>query len=307
MSRIEYAIIIRGRTRLEMLVERFNTRSQAKFYIERNGGDFTDYEREHEAFHAALDQVQRSIHRTVKNKVVDRAFLPSFIFSDDHVVITIGQDGLLANAAKYVGGRPMIGVNPDPSRYDGVLLPFTADRTLSVVEQVISGTYAYRDAALAEARLNDGQRLLAFNDLFIGISDHTSARYRIAFNGSEEEHSSSGILVATRSGSTGWLSSMYNMANGLIRAPKEKSRIAKPLSDRELQFVVREPFQSQRTGIAIASGRMNERAVLTITSLMPDRGVIFSDGIAADHLRFNAGATATIGLAAETARLVLPQ
>ena len=102
-----------------MLVERFNTRSQARFYIERNGGDITDYEREHDAFHTALDEVQRSLARTIKNKVVERAFLPSFIFSDDQVVITIGQDGLLANAAKYVGGSPMIGevIHFDGQRY----------------------------------------------------------------------------------------------------------------------------------------------------------------------------------------------
>ena len=42
MTRIEYAIIVRGRTRLDMLVERFNTRLQAKFYVEKNGGDFED-------------------------------------------------------------------------------------------------------------------------------------------------------------------------------------------------------------------------------------------------------------------------
>src|SRR5690606_10886883 len=156
-------------------------------------------------------------------------------------VIIIGQDGLLANAAKYVNGRPMIGVNPDPDRYDGALLPFTVDSSLNIVDHVIKGNYEYRDVALAEARLNDGQRLLAFNELFIGIEDHTSARYRIAFNGKEEDQSSSGIIVATRSGSTGWLSSLYNMANGLIKAPKENVRIAKPLSDHELQFVVREP------------------------------------------------------------------
>jgi NAD kinase len=305
MTRIEYAIIIRGRTRLEMLVERFNTRSQARFYIERNDGDFNDYEREHDAFHASLDEVQRSLARTIKNKVVERAFLPSFIFSDDQVVITIGQDGLLANAAKYVGGRPMIGVNPDPGRYDGVLLPFSSVTCLSAVERVVAGTYAHRDASLAEARLNDGQRLLAFNDLFIGINDHTSARYRISFGAEEEEQSSSGILVATRSGSTGWLSSAYNMANGLIRGPQEKVRNAKALGENELHFVVREPFQSQRTGISVTTGRLKAGQGLTITSLMPDRGVIFSDGIAADHLKFNAGSIATIGLAREKARLVL--
>lgn len=306
MSKIEYAIIVRGRTRLEMLVERFNTRSQARFYVDQNGGDFDDYEHEHETFHAALDQLQRSLTRSLKNKVVERAFLPSFIFSDDQLVIIIGQDGLLANAAKYVNGRPMIGVNPDLARYDGALLPFTVDSCLNVVDRVINGTYDYRDASLAEARLNDGQRLLAFNELFIGIEDHTSARYRIAFNGKEEEQSSSGIIVATRSGSTGWLSSLYNMANGLIRAPKENARRAKPLSDHELQFVVREPFQSQRTGIDITVGRIHPRTSLNISSLMPNRGVIFSDGIIADRLMFNAGSIATIGLAKEKARLVLP-
>lgn len=304
-ARIEYAIIVRGRTRLEMLVERFNTRSQARFYIERNGGDFNDYEREHDAFHTALDEVQRSLARTIKNKLVERAFLPSFIFSDDQVVITIGQDGLLANAAKYVGGRPMIGVNPDPKRYDGVLLPFSSATCLSAVERVVAGTYAHRDASLAEARLNDGQRLLAFNDLFIGISDHTSARYRISFGAEEEEQSSSGILVATRSGSTGWLSSTYNMANSLIRGSQEKARKAKALGENELQFVVREPFQSQRTGIAVTTGRLKAGQEITIASLMPDKGVIFSDGIADDHLKFNSGAIATIGLGKEKARLVL--
>lgn len=305
MTRIEYAIIVRGRTRLEMLVERFNTRSQARFYIERNGGDFSDYEREHDAFHTALDEVQRSLSRTVKNKVVERAFLPSFIFSDDQVIVTIGQDGLLANAAKYVRGRPMIGVNPDPERYDGVLLPFTAATCPAAVERVISGSYVHRETSLAEARLNDGQRLLAFNDLFIGINDHTSARYRITFGAAEEEQSSSGILVATRAGSTGWLSSVYNMANGLIRGPEGKARKVRPIAENELQFVVREPFESQRTGVSITTGRLKDGQGLTIASLMPDKGVIFSDGIAGDHLKFNSGAIATIGIGAEKARLVL--
>jgi hypothetical protein len=36
---IDYAIIIKNKTRLETLVERFNTKQQAKFYIERQGGN----------------------------------------------------------------------------------------------------------------------------------------------------------------------------------------------------------------------------------------------------------------------------
>jgi hypothetical protein len=35
------------------------------------------------------------------------------------IVITLGQDGLVANAAKYVAGQPIIAVNPDVEHFDG--------------------------------------------------------------------------------------------------------------------------------------------------------------------------------------------
>ena len=307
--KIEYAIIVKGRTRLEVLIERFNTKQQAKFYIERSGGDFLDYEREHEQFHTALDAVQRNLSHRLKNKLVDRSFLPSFIFSADQLVITVGQDGLLANTAKYARGIPMIGVNPDPSRYDGILLPYTSETFIEGVGHVVDGTAKTRIASLAEARLGDGQRLLAFNDLFIGINDHTSARYRITYKDSTEEQSSSGILVSTLSGRTGWLSSVFNMANGIARSSSAQAKPKQPrkFGSDELFFVVREPFLSQRTQVGIGLGSLSPQISLVVESLMPDRGVIFSDGIGADHLNFNSGAIATIGLASEKAHLVVPE
>jgi hypothetical protein len=44
---------------------------------------------------------------------------------------------------------------------------------------------------------------------------------------------------------------------------------------------------------------------LTLESQMPTAGVIFSDGVEADHLDFNSGAIATIGLAPEKANLLV--
>jgi hypothetical protein len=44
---------------------------------------------------------------------------------------------------------------------------------------------------------------------------------------------------------------------------------------------------------------------LVLESLMPSGGVIFSDGVEADYLQFNSGATVTVGAAAETAQLVV--
>lgn len=303
--KVEYAIVVKNKTRLEALIERFNTKAQAKFYIERLGGNFSDYEAEHETFHDALASLQVRLSKLIKNKIVERTFLPSFIFSEKNLVIVVGQDGLVANTAKYANGCPIIAVNPDKKRYDGILLPFDTSDFVAGVEKVISGRYNAKTIQFAEARLNDGQRLLAFNDLFIGASSHVSARYKITFNNKTEEQSSSGLIVSTPAGSTGWLSSVFNMAYGIAGMFEKDLKSKRPgLKDNELLFAVREPFKSIRTQTGIAIGRIKNQSILEIESLMPSGGVIFSDGIEADYLQFNSGAVARIGMAKETARLV---
>jgi NAD kinase len=304
---IDYAIIIKNKTRLESLIERFNTKQQARFYIEHLGGEFEDYEIEHEHFIHSLSLVQRQLSTVVKNKIVERAFVPSFLFNEKQLAIVIGQDGLVANAAKYVNGIPIIAVNPDTERYDGVLLPFTPDNFIPAVENVIRNKFQLRAASFAEARLNDGQRLLAFNDLFIGASSHVSARYRISFQNKMEEHSSSGIIVSTPAGATGWLSSIFNMSFGIHKfIEKDNAKKKYPsLKDNQLLFAVREPFASKRTQTNIQAGVVTGQTNLIVESLMPNNGVIFSDGVEADFLKFNAGNIATIGIANEKANLVM--
>ena len=304
---VEYAIIIKNKTRLETLIERFNTKAQAKFYIERSGGDFSDYEREHEVFHQSLSTVQRNLSTVLKHKIVERSFLPSFIFNENQVIVTVGQDGLVANTAKYVKQIPIIAVNPDRERFDGVLLPFHADNFLAAIAKVVDNNYKSNLTSFAEARLNDGQKLLAFNDLFIGAASHVSARYQITFNSKTEEHSSSGIIVSTQAGSTGWLSSIFNMSYGIhkfIEKNNSKKKYAK-LKDNQLMFAVREPFASKRTQIETIAGIITGQSKLVIQSLMPSNGLIFSDGVEADFLKFNSGAIATIGITEEKANLVL--
>jgi len=303
---VEYAIVVKNKTRLESLIERFNTKAQAKFYIERSGGNFEDYEIENYNFHQSLSSVQRQLSKVIKNKIVERSFLPSFLFNNNHVVIVIGQDGLVANTAKYVNEIPIVAINPDVDRYDGFLLPFSPDNFIHGVENVISNNYHSHMATLAEARLNDGQRLLAFNDLFIGASSHVSARYKISYDKITEEHSSSGIIVSTQSGATGWLSSIFNMTFSMhkfIEKDDTKKKIAK-LKDNQLMFVVREPFQSKKTQADLTAGILAGQTKLVVESFMPTNGVIFSDGIESDFLNFNSGSIATIGTAKEKAKLV---
>jgi NAD kinase len=304
-------VIAFRKTRLAELVERFNTRPQAKFYIEHSGGDFHEYEEEDDAHRRALDGVVRAVRETAgegtRVQTIEREFLPTFLFTEKDLVVIVGQDGLVANAAKYVGSSPILGVNPDPGRIDGVLVPFGVDALRAPLRRTLAGEARVREVTLAEARLADGQRLLAFNDLFVGARTHVSARYRIAHGGREEAQSSSGIIVSTGAGSTGWLSSVFNMAAGVTGfaggTPGAPRRLA--WDARELLFVVREPFVSRHSSAGIVAGAIEPGAELLIESRMPCDGVIFGDGIEADYLAFGAGAVAKIGAAAHKTRLVV--
>jgi NAD kinase len=301
-------VLVTRKTRLEELVERFNTRAQAKFYIEHAGGDFAAYMEEHDAYQRSQELVRSSLEAGLKIQVMDRALVPTYVFSKDDVIVTLGQDGLVANTAKYVGGQPILAVNPDPQRFDGILLPFAPSGLRPYLERTLTGKAHVRAITLAEARLKDGQRLLGFNDLFIGAQSHISARYRIHCGAKSEDHSSSGIIVSTGAGSTGWLSSIFNEASGIVSflGGQGLQPIRMNWEEQRLLFVVREPFVSRHSQAGIVAGVVDPNVPLRLESHMPTAGVIFSDGVEADHLQFNSGAIATIGIAPEKANLVVP-
>lgn len=300
-------VLVTRRTRLEELVARFNTRGQARFYIEHSGGDFAEYLDEHDAYRRALETVQRDLDLGLPRQLLDRSLVPTFTFGRGDLVVTLGQDGLVANTAKYVGAQPLVPVNPDPRRVDGVLLPFAAEEARGAVEAALEGRARVREVTLAEAALADGQRLLAFNDLFIGARSHVSARYRIRAGDAEEAQSSSGVLVSTGAGSTGWMSSVFNMARGIARfaggSAGEEARMG--WDDPRLLFAVREPFRSRHSGVSVAAGWIPPGGEVVLESLMPSGGVIFSDGVESDFLEFSSGAVARVRVASHRARLVV--
>ena len=302
-------VIVTRKTRLQELVERFNTRSQAKFYIEHSGGDFADYEREDDAYRFALEVLHRSLEFEIPQQVVERSLVPTFQFQKSDIIVTLGQDGLVANTAKYVGGQPIVAVNPEPGRFDGILLPFLPGQARGAVAQVMESQARVRAITLAEATLSDGQRLLAFNDLFLGARSHVSALYRISCGGKSEVQSSSGVLVSTGAGSTGWMSSVFNMASGVARfcggTPVKSIRLT--WEDRRLLYVVREPFVSRHSQAGIVAGMLQSGEELVLESLMPSGGAVFSDGIEADFLQFNSGAIARVHTAEQKAHLVVSE
>ena len=302
-------VIIVRRTRLDDLIARFNTEDQARFYIEHLGADFSDYQREDRVYKRAVGEAEEILFRYGRVQVVDRSFVPNFIFGPRDVVVAIGQDGLVANVLKYLSGHLLVGVNPDPERWDGVLLPFTVSDLALVAPEILSEKRPVNEVTMAEAVLNTGEVLRGVNDLFIGPKTHVSARYTIRVGEASEDHSSSGVIVSTGLGSTGWLRSVFAGASGIVsalsgRSPDIAGETFAWDSD-YLYFSVREPWPSQTTGAGITFGKVTAGVPLVLVSQMPENGVIFSDGVESDFLRFNSGTEATIALADDKGRLVV--
>ncbi|MFS0724155.1 sugar kinase [Paenibacillus sp. 1P07SE] len=313
-------ILVTRPTRLQELVMRYNTVQQARFYIERLGADFGDYEAEDRQYQEVLAQVTGELEAIGRLQVIDRAFLPSFIFGPQDTVVVLGQDGLVANTLKYLDGQPLVGVNPDPLRWDGVLLPFQAGDLRLIMRDVLRGQRPYKAVTLAQAELSDGQTLHAVNDLFIGRKSHVSARYELALDGRTERQSSSGIIVSTGLGSTGWFKSVLAGAAGIVRGTTGQPLAIEPgmlyaagedgdpraaWDAPELYFAVREPFPSRTTTAELVFGRIGAGRPLRIVSQMPEDGVIFSDGVESDFLVFQAGVEATISIADQMGCLVI--
>jgi NAD kinase len=311
-------VLIVRETRLEELKARFNTVSQARFYVQQLGGDFSEYEAEDAAYRDAVAQTQQTLGQLARIQVVHRTFLPNFIFGADDIAVAVGQDGLVANTLKYLNGQPLVGVNPDPSRYDGQLLPFTVKDLGKLVPEVFRRARPIKAVTMAKATLTNGQELYAVNDLFIGPKSHGSARYTIKHGQTSERHSSSGVIVSTGMGSTGWLTSLITGATGVAStfggaaenvAPADSTPVDQgvrfPWDARHLLFTVREPFPSKTTKASLVFGRVSMDTPLQIESHMPERGVIFSDGVEADFLEFNSGIRASITIAERQGRLVV--
>ncbi|MBL8821157.1 MAG: sugar kinase [Planctomycetia bacterium] len=301
VTSFQKVVIVTRKTQLEELIEQHGTRDQAAFILQRRGQSINDVLDSHHRYSQSLAQLKAAIPSQVRQQVIERQFLPNFLFGPHDLIMTLGQDGVVVNTAKYLQQQPILAFNPDPGRIDGVLIPFKLDHVEDAVISALSGKMPHKSITLARAELEDGQTLEAVNDLFIGIQSHASARYQIAFNQKKEEQSSSGIIVSTGAGSTGWYRSILTGAYGISQNSRgalnfqDKYRFA--VDARELRFNVREPFISQTSQANLISGRITEKQSLEIVSRMPQHGIIFSDGMEADFLRFDSGMRANIRIA----------
>ena len=150
---------------------------------------------------------------------------------------------------------------------------------------------------MVEATSDDGQALRALNEVFVGHSSHQSARYRIhLLDGRIERQSSSGVLIGTGTGATGWCRSVWLERSSRLVLPAPEERV--------LTWFVREAWPSPATGTELTEGVIGETEELGIVA-ESDRLVVFGDGIETDSLSLMWGQRVVVRLAAERLNLVV--
>jgi hypothetical protein len=289
-------VIVSRASELDELLARHGTHAAAAFFLRERGRSLDEVTARHAALQAALTEVGAAIPADWRRGQVDRADLPRFLFAAEDVVIAVGQDGLVANVAKYLSGQPVIGVDPEPERNAGVLVRHRPDAVGGLLAAAAAGRATVERRTMVRATLDDGQELLGLNEVYFGHPTHQSSRYIVGVGADRERHSSSGVVVSTGTGATGWCRSI---ARQRVDAP------ALPAPEEEaLCWFVREAWPSPATGVALTAGRLASGEVLELTS-EGERQVIFADGVESDHLTLAWGQRVSVGLAGRRLHLVL--
>ncbi len=300
-------VVVTKPTRLEaMRRAQACSDDQLVYKLLTRGESADEYKAEHAAYHASLRAAYAQLPLAVPTVTVPREEVSTFLFRPTDVIVAIGPDGLFVNVAKYLTEQPVITVNPDPARVDGVNMRAAPAQVGRLLAALAERTARFERVTLAKLEFNDRKEAYyAVNEFEIGRADQVSARYRMRMNGREERQSSSGVLVSTGTGSTGWLLSAVNGAlavtGGTPRFP-----IPFPREAKELVYLVREPFASRATGTTVAFGKIREREALEIISEMPEGGCISVDGVIEDLLEFSAGTVARFTVADRVISVVLP-
>jgi NAD kinase len=304
---MDRVVIVAKHSRLEELVLQHLTEGAARFVLESRGQSIDSYKEEDAAYKAALSEVRRQIPNDLPVTSVTRENLPNFLFREKDLIVVCGPDGLFANLAKYIGDQPVLTVNPDPKTVAGVLMLFPPNAVAGVIAQVENGTCRFESLPFVKASINDDRVVWGINDIFIGRKDHASARYRLSFNNYMERQSSSGIIVSTGVGSTGWMRSIAAMVSGLTREGTANKLSTLPsATSNELVFVVREPFPSPNTGTDLVTGRVIPGQPLIVNSEMPAGGYIFSDGVIEKAVEWNAGSRVVVSVGDRHIKRIVP-
>lgn len=306
-------VLSSSRTALEHYQERYDDVVRDSELTEQ---DYRDIVSAHDRHHRTLNQLGETLR--IRGLTIRHANprLNQPTFEDASLVISVGGDGTVLSTTRATPFNvPLLPLRSAPSS-DGVLCRYDYDEIDKLARDVTDQRYQVVEWTLLKLRYRN-QTEVALNDILIGAEKSMKvARFSVDCHGRTEEQRSSGLVISTGAGSTGWYKNIkkQHLKTGFASIDNTLSPVYDWAAQhfftfapgrREAWFTNRELLSE--TGVRCSQGTLTDGDVMHITSRMNVNGIISVDGDDEERLfDFPRGATATIELADQTLSVVHP-
>lgn len=215
---------------------------------------------------------------------VDTQTYPSYStkdFRDADIIVSFGGDGEVLDIARHITQKTMGKKSPliwtekaDPSSIGA--LAVTEDISYSdKVKRLLEKNYKIKKWCRAVGKISGANGMvasdLALNDIYFGdLYSMGMSRYTIKVRGYKEYQMSSGGIISTQVGLSGWL---INIPFRDLYEELPPRNLESP----RLDFKIREPSKLTRNG-NLLRGFVDAGEKITITSAMNYDGVVAFDG-----------------------------
>lgn len=181
------------------------------------------------------------------------------------LVVTVGGDGTLLSASHWVDDVPILAINSAPSHSVGFFCGAKSGEAARAIHGAMRGTLRRTVLTRMQVSMNGAvitSRVL--NDaLFCHASPAATSRYLVRLGDVEEQQKSSGFWIGPAAGST----AAQRSAGGRVL----------PLTSKQLQLVVREPYTPRRESYRFGHALIPPGERLVVRSKMHDAR-LFIDG-----------------------------
>ncbi|MFO0758934.1 MAG: NAD(+)/NADH kinase [Byssovorax sp.] len=219
----------------------------------------------HDAHQRAVDEVVRALTAIPAEIAFVRNAGDTFDATGLDLVVTVGGDGTLLSASHNVDDVPILAINSDPAHSVGFFCGANSGGAEKAIGAALRG--ALRRAVLTRMQVTVNGAVVAarvLNDaLFCHASPAATSRYILHIDGIDEQQKSSGFWIGPAAGST----AAQRSAGGRVL----------PLTSKQLQLVVREPYTPHREHYRLQSPLIPPGEPLVVRSKMHDAR-IFIDG-----------------------------
>lgn len=306
-------VLSSSKTALEHYRDRYSDVEQESDLTNK---DYSAVVKAHDRHYQTMDRLARKLGQNGVSIKKARPKQGDNIFNKATFVISVGGDGTVLSTTRAVDFKvPVLPLRSTPSS-NGGLCRYDYNELNTVVDDVINEEYVLQNWTLLKLKYKDHEEV-ALNDILVGPKKSMNVgRFVVQFHNHTEEHRSSGMVITTGAGSTGWYKNIkkQHLKTGIQWVDNPLSAPYDQMADylytfsperREAWFTNRELLQEQ--GIQYGQGTLNEDDKLIITSRMNVDGAISIDGDDQERLfSFPRGAQAQIGLADETLSVAHP-